>query len=654
MRLRRRYPRPKYDAALPTLRWRTARLIARLPPKTRALVRLVPLLLDARFRRPSLDMDPPGLLQPPRRRRWGRLCEQLDLPPPMSWSQHRPLIESVVLAPTPGGGFELLIIPLGGLGPLELQRVSRRTDAIAQLAGRHAPELEVRMAGPAELTPSLFAWAAVIAGDVPHLPPSPGLDWHDAFARAPTALLRCLMLLVRSDAPSPLSLMRATRVPSSAPGFLACWSASPVAEELTLAEGKTLAPAALEGLARRFRTACLRALRAFPVRDRRSLRAVLGPALLGRRIPPVLRPWLERTLQSQHPRELQHEDGWTLELEGLVLARARSLDQLRALALTESSRLAPGGHFWPRLSAAVEARAPRALVLIEPGFLRHLVVFVPASGRPRARRVDATGVLRFALTWHHAGVPVELLPAPGSEPTLVARVSQLLAISLRPDEAVGFQLGKKVLLVERTRTRVLTVARALARPRHLTWLPEQAEMARALRRPLATGLPTIQLVAFPEGEEHAALFALDSRGAIYRELVLRTELEPTLQELREVLRQADPPSLLAASVHPLLTSLAGRGVDPQPAVSLHVSMTARGDQAVLDGERFGSGAPLAWSALAEAVLSQWPPGTWAHVGVDRVNAPVGTSALELLAARSRVLRRLDTHLRRISRHLRAA
>jgi hypothetical protein len=354
-------------------------------------------------------------------------------------------------------------------------------------------------------------------------------------------------------------------------------------------------------------------------------------------------------------REVQHRDGWQLELEGLVLARASSLDQMRASALTESPLLShEAGPFWEHLSAAIAARTRRALVLIEPGFLRHLVVSVPKAGRPLARRVDATGVLEFILTWHRAGAEVDLLPAPGCDPTLIARCTQLLATSLRIDEPVGFQLGSKVLVLDTHRTRLLPLDRAFSRPRMLTWLPEQAEMTRALRRPLSTGIPTVQLVAFPEGEKHAALFALDARGALYREVVPRDELEASLQELREILRHADPPSLLAASVHPLLTSLAGRCAEPSPVVTLSVTLTARGDQASLDGEPFGAGAELPWSALAEAVLSRWPPGTWAHVGVDRVSGPAGTPGLFLLAARSRVLRRLNTHLHRISRHLLAA
>lgn len=650
-----RLPRAKYDPALPTLRRRTSRLISSLGPRGRAFLRLIPVLLDARFRRPSLDVEPPGLEQAPRRRRWGKLCEQIDLPPPMSYSQHRPLVKSVILAPTGGGPFELLVIPVDGLKALELNRVVGRVDALQQLAVRLAPNLiRARMAGPAELTPSLFAWAAVVAGDLPSVPASAAFDWHDAFARAPTPLLRCLMLLVPPDGGSPLELIRTSQMPASPEAFVANWSGSPVARDITSLEGKTLSPAALDGLAHQLRGACLRALRSFPPRERKGLLELVRPALLGRHIPPVLRSYLDRAIEAGEPREVEVEDAWELQMDGLVLARGRSLDQLRATAVTESPRLARNGPFWQRLSAAIEARAARALVLIEPTFLKHLVVIVSAAGRPRARRTDTTGVLQFILTWRRAGVPVELIPSPGCDIALIARTKELLATALRPDETIGLQIGNKVLLLEPQRARLLPMATALSRPRILTWLPEQAEMSRALRRPLATGLPTVQLVAVPEGKDHAALFALDARGALYRELVPLDDLEATLLELREVLRRADPPSLLSASVHPLLTSLAGRRSGQPQAVQLIVSLTPDGDQASLDGEAFGSGADLPWSALAEAVLSRWAPGTWEHVAVQRVDGPSGTPGLALLASRARVLRRLNTHLRRISRQLQAA
>ncbi len=650
----RRLPRPKFDVALPTLRRRTSRLASGLSPRARDFVRLVPLLLEARFRRPSLDVEPPGVVQPPRRRRWGKLCERLELPPPTSFSQRRPLIESVLLSPRSGGGFELLIIPVEGLAVIEQQRVTHRITALQQLSARHAPELEVRQASAFELSASVFAWSGIVAGDLPPVVASTTFDWHDAFLRAPTPLLRCLMLLVRPDSPSPLELMRTTQVPSTGMGFVACWSGSPVARDITALQHQPLSPAELDGLSRQFRAACLKALRRFSRKEREPLRAVLAPALLGRRIPPVLRPHLERALRVRNLRELQTERGWRLELEGLVLARAHSLDHLRALALTESPLLAHVGPVWQRVSKAIEAREARALVAIEPGFLRHLIVTVPRAGRPFAKRVDATGVLRFVLTEHHAGVPVEVIPSPGADPTLVARASQLLASPLRPGETVGLQLGREVLLLDGSRRRVMPMARAFNRPRRLTWLPEQAEMYRALRKPLATGLPTVQMVAFPQGERHACLHALDATGSLYREQVLREELEPTLQELRDVLGHAQTPCALSAWVHPLLSSLGGRRAEEHEPLMMNVVITPRGDQVIFDGELFGSSANLSWGALAEAVLSRWPPGTSTHIGVDRVKAPVGTSALELLAARSRVLRRVHTHLRRISSLLRAA
>ena len=65
-----RRPRLPIDAALPALRRRTSHLVAGQGAGVRALLRAVPLLLCTRFRRPSLEAEPPGLLQAPRRRRW--------------------------------------------------------------------------------------------------------------------------------------------------------------------------------------------------------------------------------------------------------------------------------------------------------------------------------------------------------------------------------------------------------------------------------------------------------------------------------------------------------------------------------------------------------------------------------------------------------
>lgn len=650
-----RRPRPPVDAAMPALRRRVSHLIAQRPARFRAFVRAVPLLLCGRLRRPSLDQDPPGLVRAPRRRRWSRLCEQLDLPPVTAWAHVRPLVQCVVLAPSAGGRFELMVVPVEGLGRQEIARISARVDATAQIAQRHAPELDVRMANLAELTPSLFAWGGVVAGELPigFIPEGP-LDWFDVLLRAPTPMLRCLTTLVPRDAPPPLTLLREERL-SHLATFTAHWSGSPLARDVVALDEATLSPAELDGLISRLRQGCLEAVRALPAPERRFVRAQLRPVLFARRVPALFRQHLERLIKTRHVREVQEPLGWRLEIEGFVVVRAPSLDALRALALAESvsfKRLEP---VWGRLIDLMNAPArPRALAVLEPGFVRHLVVTLPRSGRPRAHRVDAAGLLRFVLLQHRAGVPVELLPSGGADPTLAARVSQLLGSTTTTHEHLAFQMGKQVLLVGEGRARLVPIDKAFTRPRTMHWLPESAEHARALRPPLHTGLPTLHVVALPENDESAALFALDSRGALFREVVPLTALQLTLQDYRALAGHLSPATLVSASVHPLLTSLDGRRTERFEPVQLELELSEKGARVRFCDEWFGRGCELNYSALAEAILSHWSPGVWAPLSLAKVIAPVGSPPLLLLAARSRVLRRVDSHLRRIARTLRAA
>lgn len=598
-----------------------------------------------------MDMEAPGLVLAPRRRRWGKLCERLDLPPPLAWTPGRALVQALVLAPTPRQGLELLVVPVPGLSASELTRVTARVEAIRHLAQRHAAELDIRLCGEGELTSSLFAWAAIIGGELPTIHDGP-LDWFDVLARAPTPLLRSLTLLVARNAPPPLEALALLRHARAVP-FLAAWSRNDVVRDVAALDRQPLSSAELDGLIQRFRGAMNTALRLFPVHERKGIRQLLKPALGSAYVPTVFRHHLDRLISQKAPKQVQLERSWQLELEGLVLARASSLDQLRASAVAESPRLAAEQPVWQRLAQLCQLEGPRALVLIEPGFLRHLVIVIPRSRRPRVRRTDAAGVLQFCLSWHRAGVPVELMPAPGCDPTLITRAAQLLAVPMRRDETVALQLGTTVMRSEPGRTRTLPLERAFRRPRQLLWLCEQAELNRALRKPMATGLPTVQVVAWPDGDQHAMLYCIDAQGSLFAERVRREVLEQTLTEYRALLRTADVPALVTATVHPLLTSLAGRRVEGAAPVLL----TLVGDQVELEGERFGPRAELNWSALAESILSQWAPGVWAHVGVSGWSSVPGAarvSALSLLALRSRVLRRVDVQLRRIARSLAAA
>lgn len=654
----RRPPRAPVDPALPVLRRRASYLLADQPAKVQAFVRIVPLLLSARFRRPNLEAEPPGLLLPPRRRRWGRLCDRLDLPPPGGWyATAHPLVRSVVLAPRADGSLELIVVPLDGLTLHQERRLGARLDAITWIAARHAPGLELRSSDAANLSPSLFAWAAVIAGEVPGEGLAGPLDRLDVLSRAPSALLRCVALLVPPDAPPPLEVLRTSHVSAQPLPFLAAWSGQPVARDLCALADKHLSATELGGLATQLRTATLRELRRVPLEARRELSALVRPALLGARIPPALREHLERTLRQSKAKEVQREHGWQLELDGLVLVKAASLDQLRARAVAESPRLAKGGPIWPRVATLVGQglrSRTRALALLEPGFLRHLVVVIPRSGRPVARRVDAPTLIRQLLEWHRSGVSVELLSEAGCDPALLSRAAQLLKLPLEPGGVVAYELeGGRVQLLGDGTSRSLPIDAVLRRPRTLTWLPRRADVARCLRRPLSTGLPTVHAVAVPH-DKHVAVFALDAGGALFRERVAPGELAGTLSDWREVLRHTDPPTLVATSVHPQLDALAGLRAERGPAITLEVELVRGGEQVLFDGERFGHGAPLPWSALAEAVLSHWPPGTSTALSIPRVRCLEPVDALWLLAARSRVLRRVNTHLRRIARVLRAA
>lgn len=645
---------------MPALRRRTASFLEGKPPRFRAFVRALPLLFSTRLRRPSLDVDPPGLVRAPRRRRWGRLCEQLDLPPPTTWSPVRPLVQCVVLSPTPTGTFELLIVPIEGLSRHELSRVSARVEATAHLAARHAPGLEVRMASLWELTPSLFTWAAVVAGEIPlgFTPPGPGteFDWLDAVRRAPSPLLRCLVTLVPRTGPAPLDALR-EGAPAALPAFVASWSREALVRDVVSLNGLALAPAEFDGLIRRLRVGCAAMLRRLPSEERRLVHELLRKSLWSRRVPPVFASHLERLIKTRHVREVQGPSGWHLEIEGFVIARASSLDQLRAFALVESSSFVSAGTTWSRLAPLLTTRPGAHVVLvIEPGFLRHLAVMVPRRGRPRVQRVDGTSLIRLALRWHRAGNPIELVTTTGADVRLVARLSQLLKLRLADQESVAIQLGEQVLVAgEQGRVAVFPLERAFLRPRRVRWVPESAEELRALRVPMATSLPTVHVVALPHGEDRAAVFALDAEGSLFRDEIPRDQLQRTLQDFREILKGRTPQALVSASVHPLLTSLDGRLSQAHAPLQLELELVgAAGARVRLGDEWFGSGTPLPWSALAEAVLSQWAPGVWAPLSVSRVAAPAGTAPLTLLAARSRVIRRVQAHLGRIARSLRAA
>ncbi len=93
-------------------------------------------------------------------------------------------------------------------------------------------------------------------------------------------------------------------------------------------------------------------------------------------------------------------------------------------------------------------------------------------------------------------------------------------------------------------------------------------------------------------------------------------------------------------------------------VDLSVEVDASGRTVVtLGDDRFGAGQALGWHALAETVFSHWPPRARGRVRIATITMArqsPDSSPLEVLAVRSRVLRRLSSHLASLARRLEAA
>lgn len=650
----RRWQTRTYDPALPELRRRTAWLLRGQDPKIRAFVQLLPLLLCGRFRRPHLDRDAPGVRLAPRRHRWGHLCSQLDLPPPFGVTTTRPLIRSVILAPNADGHLELMILPVDEINNSDAPRLFDRVDAITSLASRQCPRLEVRLVTRAELVPALIPWVAVCAGELPPFDEGP-VDRRELVARAPTRLARCLALLVGDDAAPPLEVLRVAPGPARPESFLARWTESPLIRAVARLDPKDLA--ALMETSAALQQACAFALKRMPLRERAPLRALVRHDLFSSAVPGVLRHVLEAGLHGHEAIE-RHDGGqWRLSVDGVILARAPTLDQLRANAVTQTPLLARANTPWGRVAQLPATNSHRTLVIIEAGALKHLVVSICGSRRLKARRVDVQGLLRFALLARARNEPAEVLASLGSDQSLVSRIAQISRMPCRGPS--GVEAGHHLLLATPHHIREPLLRAALARPRHLQWLPSDPELGRSLRTPPAVPLLTIHATAWPLSEHSVALYFLDPSGTVLREEVPRAALEPHLVESRELVRAARPSALLSVTVHPQLTALAGRRLDAElPVVPIEVQCDWPYTLRVwLDGEAFCAPGDLSWSALSEAILSHWPPGTWGRVGIRQVGfirPPPQPSPLDVLALRSRVLRRITSGLRRLTRVLEAA
>ncbi len=591
----------------------------------------------------------------PRRRRWGLACEAIDLPPPLGLTCTRPLIQSVLVVPRLGG-WDLVVFAEARRSPEDHRRLDERLQMIRQLCERRAPGFNVVLRSNALPAEQLF-YAGLAAGDVPELPKQPSIDPAEVVRLSPTPFARALALTLSSDEPF------ARLIPGIALATPERFAAAASSDErlLPLVRQLSVEPGIveLELASRVLRHAAHLQWKRLTGATRKEIGVELKRSVMGSQLLPALRPLLEKALEQHRATEVQDETGWHLKIDDHTLLSAPTLDALRARALTETPKLCVAQGEWRRARALMDSKSPRTLFVIEPGFLKHLALTLGPTGRLRARRLTTEACVRLALSLRSAGRGVEVSAQPGASAMLVSRLSQIASAEVAKGTGFGVECGARLLLSASDTVRDLPFLTALSRPRRITLLPEHAEWVPALRLPRSVGGKlAVRATLYAAEQDVARALFVDHTGHLFVEEVSRGWLQPWIADTKALLEQQAGAGF-QLSMSPSLESMGGRvSNDDIAPVELSVEVDARGRTVVtLGDDRFGAGQPLGWLALAETVFSHWPPRVRGRVRIPTIvmaRQSPDSSPLEMLAVRSRVLRRLSSHLASLARRLEAA
>jgi hypothetical protein len=626
-----------------------------MTPIERTIVRLLPVLLGGRFRRPGFDKEAPGIHRMPRRRRWGLACEAVDLPPPLGFTCTRPLIQSVLVAPRPGG-WDLIVIAIVERSFEDHRRLDERLQMVRQLCERRAPALNLLLRTSSLPAEKLF-FAGLAAGDVPELPTQGTIDPSEVVKLSPTPLSRALTLTLSRDEPFARLL---PGIALASPDRFAA-AASSDDRLLSLVRQLSVEPGIveLELASRVLRHAAHLQWKRLTGSARKEVGAELKRSVMGSQLLPAFRPLLEKMLEQHRAVEVQDETGWHLKIDDHTLFSAGTLDALRARALTETPKLCVAQGEWRRARALMDSKSPRTLFVVEPGFLKHLALTLGPTGRLRARRLTTEACVRLALSLRRSGRGVEVSVRPGASPLLVSRLGQIASAEVTKGTGFGVERGARLLLSTGARIRDLPFLTALSRPRHLTLLPEHAEWVPALRLPKSVGgKPAVRATIYAAEENVARTLFVDHTGNLFVEEFSRNWIQPWIADTKALVEQQAGAGF-QLSVSPSLESTASRvSIDGIAPVELSVEVDFAGHAVItLGDDRFGAGQSLGWRALAETVFSHWPPRVRGRVRIASITLArqsTDSSPLEVLAVRSRVLRRLSSHLASLARRLEAA
>jgi hypothetical protein len=696
------------------LRWRARWLLRRLSPEIAAAARLAPVLLQASFTHPSLRKEPPGIVGGDRfRRAWASWARKCGLTPPLSMQHGRGLIDAVV-ALQREGTLEILVFGTQGLRPHDRLKVAERvTAARAVLAAGGRPVL-LRLcdegALPEQDREACLLFGALLAGSLPPaLADERLLDDPQgvAIALAPSApgdvAVMALMLLAKASPPPAIAALRAAlakgveaRVLASPDATCTLWVAPASADgklleqvlgwsQLDPAAPGLPSPTELLEVGQALALACAAAVRSIPLARGKALRRRLQRDVLGPGLPRVLLPLLANGPIEFEPAALERRQGYKVRLPGgPVLGHGRTLMQarVRALALRAAAQRTPPPGKSP-LADLIEARLARSvqtrvffLVVehaVQPGppfdplnrgperrlgLQSATAVWLRPGSRPSARRLRPQEAVPLLCRAALAGMEIEVVPLTAPAALAAARLLRVAAFARRGQALpVAIESGGEVLLGGKGRVRKFGLRRFGVRPVLCQVDPEAFDLALSPERAgrQMSGLANPGLVesrVYQVSDALACVLTCDSAGRLLREEIRLAQVEDHLRELREVLRAATPPAMLAVRLADQLETVLRMHQRLLPPLPIAVGgALPHGLWVEVAGERIDTALRGGWTSLAQAVLAQVQSGAEARISIERV-AVTGPKGRELLAplfqiyARSLVLRRLAGYLRR--------
>ncbi|MBL8918654.1 MAG: hypothetical protein JNJ54_07340 [Myxococcaceae bacterium] len=405
------------------------------------------------------------------------------------------------------------------------------------------------------------------------------------------------------------------------------------------------------------------------------LRAALGRVKKGNEVPPLTETTHRGAVEVRLP-------------QGGVLGRGRDRPQAWVRALTLVSHVlerpwvpASGAATWRRMTTRLtEPIARKSLVIkVTPrpldgppydplnrgrwrdvAFDKSLVISLRPRGRPSAREVEPHDLPLLVIRETLAGSAIDFAAHDTDAQSVEARLTRLarrVRATVPHGKTLAVELAGFVYSVDQQRMKKVPFECFARRPVKVVLDFEAPDLgAAASQSREVSGVPgQLQCLVWTGDDPIAHVLYLEETGLVFREEVPLVNVEAHVSEAQRLLRAGDACALaVRAADEAVMQALQTTGV---PDVALSISGNLPFDLEVeLDGERYGGKSKLSWAAAALATTAKWPLGTRGRIVIEHLDITVGRGAderppsgLERLVARALVLRRLDAHIRALTR-----